>query len=242
MKSVLLDVSGVLRDNLQAIFESYRRVLGPAGWTLDVTPMQAYRLRGFARYNLLENFLEALFALSQEQVPLKTALKWPQRVGLCVQKHPLLDKTEWADKVKKDFRRMDSPYLQSVPVLPGSREALFRLAAKFKIAAVSNSGSSFNKAWLKAHGLDRFFSIFVGEQEVRRKKPHPDGILLACRHLYVIPEQTYFVGDSESDIMAAREARSRPLGVLTGTATREQLEGAGAENVFQNLLELSKTI
>lgn len=239
MKAVLLDVSGVLRDNLSAIYKSYTRVLEPAGWRIIASPKDAYRLRALARYNLLENTLEALHALSEEGLPLDEALLSPGRIDRAVGKHPLTGKEDWAKKVKSDFRRTDSAYLQSIPPLQGSREGLVRLSARYRLAAVSNSGSDFNKVWLGHHGFSRFFSVFIGEQEVARKKPHPDGLLLAAEKLFVPVDTCFYVGDAQSDMLAAKNAGAVPVGVLTGTADRNLLEKAGAALVFDNLFEAS---
>lgn len=245
--AVLLDVSGVLRDNKQAIWNSYLRVLKPAGFDLEGSALKAdahlaYRLRGISKYNLVENCIEALWALQQEGVTLADALSRPELIDVAVQKSPFSEKMVWALKVKADFRRTDEAYLASVPPLARSLEALEFLSEKFDLGVVSNSGSIFNKAWLDTHGFSRFFKVFVAEQEVRRKKPFPDGIELACGQLGVSCSRCYYVGDAQSDMLAANNAGSVPVGVLSGTATRKQLEEAGAHRVFEDLWEASQAL
>jgi len=245
MKAVLLDVSGVMRDNKAAMWDSYRRVLEPAGFDLAVLGADAesaYRLRGFQKYNLVENCIEALWALQQEGVILSEALGEPEKIDAAVSRHPFVEKAVWAQKVKADFRRTDSEYLASVPPIAHARAALTRLSARYALAVVSNSGTAFNKAWLDLHGFSRFFRAFVAEQDVPRKKPFPDGILLACRRLFVKPQQCYYVGDAQSDVAAALAAKAVPVGVLSGTATREQLEPAGAWRVFDDLWAATKVL
>lgn len=246
MKAVLLDVSGVLRDNRQAMWNSYARILKPAGFALDGTLQAdawgAYRLRGLTKYNLVENCIEALWALQQEGVALSDALRRPGLIDAAVSHHPFAAKKEWALKVKADFRRTDAAYLDSVPPVLHAKAALHRLSAKYRLAVVSNSGSLFNKAWLDAHGFSRFFRVFVAEQDVSRKKPFPDGILLASLRLFVRPQQCYYVGDAQSDMFAAMAAQAVPVGVLSGTGTREQLEQAGADFVFDDLWEASQRL
>ncbi len=247
MRAVLLDISGVLRDNRQAMWNSYLRVLKPAGFALDGGTLQAdawtaYRLRGLSKYNLVENCIEALWALQQDGVSLGEALRKPVLIDVAVSRHTFLEKKEWAQKVKADFRRTDAAYLDSVPPIAHARAALHRLSAKYALGVVSNSGSVFNKSWLDAHGVSRFFRTFVAEQDVQRKKPHPDGILLACNRLFVRPQQCYYVGDAQSDMLAALAANAVPIGVLSGTASQGQLEQAGAEMVFTDLWEASSRL
>lgn len=247
MKASLLDVSGVLRDNRQAIWESYLRVLKPAGFELDGEVLHAtvdlsYRLRGLEKYNLVENCIEAMLALLKENVSLKDALQKPATIDAAVTSHPFTAKKTWAAKVKTDFRRTDSEYLKNIQPLDGAREGLHLLSFKYRLGAVSNSGSKFNKAWLKYWGFSRFFSIFVGEQEVAQKKPNPGGIFLAAKKLFTQPTACYYVGDSQSDMIAANNAGAVPVGVLTGTSDRTLLKQAGAAYVFSNLYEASKKL
>ncbi|MBI2445445.1 HAD family hydrolase [Candidatus Micrarchaeota archaeon] len=244
-KAVLLDVSGVLRDNRRAMWDSYLRVLRQAGFDLDgvlgADAQSAYRLRGFSKYNLVENCIEALWALQQERVALADALAHPETIDAAVSRHSFSEKKTWAMKVKADFRRTDAAYLASVPPIPHAHDALQRLSASYELAVVSNSGSVFNKAWLDAHGFSRFFRTFVAEQDVLHKKPYPEGILLACRRLFFQPEQCYYVGDAQSDMAAALAAGAVPVGVLSGTATLEQLEQAGAWRVFDDVWQVAES-
>lgn len=246
MKAVLLDVSGVMRDNRQAMWQSYVRVLEAAGLDLDgvlqADALLAYRLRGLQAYNLVENCIEALWALQEDCVSLKEALAHPEKIAAAVARHPFAEKKEWAVKVKTDFRRTDSAYLQSVPPIPHAHAALQRLSARYKLGVVSNSGSVFNKAWLDLHGFSRFFRVFVAEQDVAHKKPDPDGILLACSLLFVRPEKCYYVGDAQSDMASANAAGARGVGVLSGTATRQQLQDAGAWRVCDDLWEVAHVV
>ncbi|MDP2717929.1 MAG: HAD-IA family hydrolase [Candidatus Micrarchaeota archaeon] len=242
MKAVLLDVSGVLRDNQAAMWACYQRVLKPAGFVLDGTQEEAYRLRGLAAYNLLENTVEALHALSKENVPLAEALSQPEKIPSAVTRHPLLDKKEWAQKLKTDFRRTDADHLSGIPPVARARQALARLSGRHKIGVVSNSGSAFNRAWMQHWRMDRFVSAWIGEENVTAKKPDPEGIQLCAKTLGVSSETAYFVGDSQTDMMAAQNAGVTGIGVLSGTATKAQLESAGAAATYQNLYEASHWI
>ncbi len=242
MKAVLLDVSGVLRDNQQAMWACYQRVLKPAGFVLDGTAQQAYRLRGFSEYNLLENTVEALWALNKENVPLVDGLKHPEKIASAIKRHPLPDKTKWAQKLKTDFRRTKPEYLAGIPPIPRAKKALSSMAKRFNIGVVSNSGSDFNRAWMRHWKMDRFVSAWVGEQDVTRKKPDPQGIVMCAEKLAIFPQTAYYVGDSQTDMMAAKSAGAVGIGVRSGTATNTQLEQAGATGVYDTLFEASENL
>ncbi len=60
---------------------------------------------------------------------------------------------------------------------------------------------------LEELGILDFFSALVGFEDVSLYKPHPDGINLALRRLEITPSEALMVGDSASDIGAAKAAR-----------------------------------
>ena len=55
-------------------------------------------------------------------------------------------------------------------------------------------------------GVASLFSVVIGFEDVSRHKPDPEGVQLALKRLGVLPEEALLVGDSASDINAAREA------------------------------------
>lgn len=52
-----------------------------------------------------------------------------------------------------------------------------------------------------------FAPFVVGKEDVRRGKPDPEGLLLACRRFGVAPGEAVFVGDAPSDRAAAAAVR-----------------------------------
>ena len=62
--------------------------------------------------------------------------------------------------------------------------------------------------------MRRFFKVVVGGDQVRRPKPDPAGIQVACERLGVPCDQAVYVGDSPLDLEAAR--RSSALAVAAG--------------------------
>ncbi len=71
--------------------------------------------------------------------------------------------------------------------------------------------------------LSEAFPVVIGMEDVRRFKPHPEGIRLAMRLLGASPENTLMIGDSFPDMEAGRAA-----GCWTCHATWGLPEGGGA--------------
>ena len=80
--------------------------------------------------------------------------------------------------------------------------------------------------------------VVVDGLQVRRAKPAPDLLLAAAQALGTRPEVCWCVGDSRWDARAATAARMVPVGVATGSATREELLADGARVVVDRLDEL----
>ena len=80
--------------------------------------------------------------------------------------------------------------------------------------------------------------VVVDGMQVSRAKPAPDLLLAAADALGMRPQVCWCVGDSQWDVRAATAARMIPVGVATGSATREDLLADGARVVVDRLDEL----
>lgn len=90
---------------------------------------------------------------------------------------------------------------------PGVREGLDYLAgAGYKLGCVTNKAAAFTEPLLKDMGIYDCFSIVVSGDTVPKKKPDPMPLLHACAFFGVDPQHALMVGDSMSDVKAARAA------------------------------------
>jgi len=80
-------------------------------------------------------------------------------------------------------------------------------------ACVTNSPTAFTVDVLTLLGLRPHFAALACADEVTHPKPAPDLLLLAARRLGVTPENCVMVGDSRFDVMAARAAGIRMVGL-----------------------------
>ncbi len=81
----------------------------------------------------------------------------------------------------------------------------------------------------------------VGEQRDIRRKPAPDSILSAMAQLNARPSRTVYIGDSEVDIMAARNAGIDCISVTYGFRTRAELISSGGM-IFANSAQEIKSL
>lgn len=92
-------------------------------------------------------------------------------------------------------------------LFPGVREGLTYLSrAGYPLACVTNKAAQFTEPLLGALGVRAFFTFVVSGDTLPEKKPHPAPLLYAAQQLGVRPEEALMVGDSISDVRAARAA------------------------------------
>ena len=74
-------------------------------------------------------------------------------------------------------------YRRELPLLPGAREAVERLAARVPLALASSSNREVIDLVLERMGVTDRFVATVSSEEVERGKPAPDVYLEALRRL-----------------------------------------------------------
>jgi HAD superfamily hydrolase (TIGR01509 family) len=124
--------------------------------------------------------------------------------------------------------------------LPGARELLAYLSKIEVPWAVATSGRLESAGpTLKILNIDNEVPVITRDQ-VQHAKPDPDLFLAAAERLGVEISQSFVVGDSVWDLLAARRARALGIGLLSGGYGREELERAGAYRVYQDPADLLK--
>jgi len=124
-------------------------------------------------------------------------------------------------------------------VYPGVRETLATLqAAGAGLAVVTNKFEHLARQVLEALELSAFFPVVLGGDSLPERKPSAAPLLEACFRLAAAPEATLMVGDSRTDIAAARAAKISVLCVPYGYNHGEPIEAAGADGIIPDLSAL----
>ena len=111
-------------------------------------------------------------------------------------------------------------------LIPGVTEMLADLRTRYRLALITTRGRAAVEHFLRTTGLDGMFDLVITADDVRRLKPHPEPLLKAMQELDLTPEQCVMVGDTRMDIMAARAAGMRSVGVLCGFGSQRDLDAA----------------
>lgn len=81
-------------------------------------------------------------------------------------------------------------------------------------------------------------TLAVGAKEGVPSKPNPEMVISAMREIGAEKEECIFVGDSDTDILTAKNAGLKSVGVLWGFRNREILEKTQADFVISSPEEI----
>ena len=124
---------------------------------------------------------------------------------------------------------------QAVRPLPGAIALLRQLGeAGFPWAIATSGRMETARPALEMLQVDFARATIITRDAVRYAKPNPDLFLAAAEALGVPIEQSFVVGDSVWDLLAATRARALGVGVLSGGYGEDELVRAGAFRVFDD--------
>ena len=122
--------------------------------------------------------------------------------------------------------------LDTTQPYPGIMQLLEQLKAEGKnIAVVSNKFYAATRE-LCRHFFGDLVPVAIGEREDIRKKPAPDTVIEALRELGVDKEGAVYIGDSDVDIMTAKNSSMPCVSVLWGFRDKEFLLEHGATTLI----------
>lgn len=131
---------------------------------------------------------------------------------------------------------------RSAMLFPHVKESMAELCKRGKRLTIATSrGRESLLPMIERFDIAPYISYIVAEEDVEKKKPHPDMVLRTLDDLRLRPEQVLVVGDTVFDIAMGQGARCRTCGVTYGNQSRSQLEKQKPDLIidsFQQLVEL----
>lgn len=126
---------------------------------------------------------------------------------------------------------------------PGVRAGLEYLSrAGFHLGCVTNKAKRFTEPLLQYLGVRDFFGIVVSGDCLPQRKPDPAPLLHVARHFGVPPTDALMLGDSVSDVKAARAAGFPIICVSYGYNHGQDIRSAQPDAVIDSLAELSRLL
>jgi|GEM_PF-225012 len=140
------------------------------------------------------------------------------------------------------MRHWPAALQEVVGVIPGCTDSLDRLRRSgIRLALVTGSGGE-SFPVLRAAGLLDLFEVIVTGNDVRARKPDPEGIRLCLDKLGLAAKETVYVGDSCIDVAASHAAGALSVSVLTGAGDCATLCVAGTDRILTSMAQLPEVL
>ena len=125
----------------------------------------------------------------------------------------------------------------------GVPEAMeFLKSTGVKIGCVTNKASEFTLPLLKDLGISDYFETILCGDMVERKKPDPLPLIMSAEKLGVSPQASLMIGDSMSDVNAARAAKFSIICMSYGYNHGEDIRDYDPDAVIDTMTEIKDLI
>jgi HAD superfamily hydrolase (TIGR01509 family) len=207
VRAVLLDVDGTLVDSNDAHAAAWVAAIASQGY--DVSPADVRDAIGKGGDKLLCE----LVGVSDES---------PEGEAISRERMAI-------------FAKQHLPRLRAIP---GARQLVERiLGAGLRVAVASSAKEDELDGLLRIAGVEDLIPHRTSSDDAEHSKPDPDIVHAALRTLGVDAESAVLVGDTPYDVIAARTAGVRAIGVRSGGWSRRDL--AGAVEVYRDVEDLA---
>lgn len=146
------------------------------------------------------------------------------------------------ETVSRVFESYKSEYDADPTYLVAPYDGIFEmidalLASDIRVAVLSNKPDFATRGIVKHFFGDKIMPA-RGAVDGVALKPAPDSLFSMMAEMNLTPEECVFIGDSESDVLLAKNASVRMVAVNWGFRTEQQLRDVGAETVVSSPSEL----
>ena len=136
-------------------------------------------------------------------------------------------------------REVEERYRADLPWIPGAREAVLRIAARWPLGLATSSNREIIDLVLEVGDLGREFQATVSSEEVAAGKPAPDVYLEATRRLGTSPDRAAAIEDSTNGLLSASAAGMRVIAVPNAAFPPAPRGLAVADAVLDSIEELT---
>ncbi|PEQ13935.1 haloacid dehalogenase [Novosphingobium sp. PC22D] len=212
MKLAVFDCDGTLIDGQASICEAMEAAFAGAGLT----------------------------APSRAEVRRAVGLSLPQAIARLLPEADEAARGALVDAYKDAFRAARADGRLSQPLFPGIAEVLHALkAAGWTLGVATGMSDRGLTHCLAGNGIAELF-VTLQTADRHPSKPHPAMLEQALFEAGAAPDEAVMIGDTAYDMIMARDARVRAIGVDWGYHHPEELREAGAEFVAETPEDLAR--
>ncbi len=110
--------------------------------------------------------------------------------------------------------------------------------AGYTLGCVTNKAGEFTLPILRDLSIYEYFEVIICGDDTARKKPDPLPLLTAAERLSIDPQKSLMIGDSQSDVKAARAAGFQIVCMSYGYNHGEDIRSFNPDAVLDSFAEL----
>jgi len=146
-------------------------------------------------------------------------------------------------EVSEDYYKFYGDNHSMADIYPGLKEILVELKNNnYPIGIFTGKGRDSSMITLTKLGIDKYFDLIVTGDDVENSKPSPEGILKFVDKFNLEKQKVLMIGDSVSDVKAAREAGVKIASVLWDSYGEEEVKTLQSDYYFHSVGELNHFI
>ena len=207
-EAVIFDWDGTLAETTSAVVDSFHKVLDPL-------PIK-----------VSEGLLEKRTGTSAKEIFLEIL----QTSGLRFDEEPVRNLVE--KRIEAELELSNQARLTA-----GALELLEALEGKVKLGLASMNNKAVIDNLLAVCELKGFFDVVLSADDVLKPKPNPAILLKCASKLQLQPEHCVVLEDSVLGVRAAKAAQMRCVAVLSGAASKSELEQEHPDLMVASLKE-----
>ncbi len=134
---------------------------------------------------------------------------------------------------KECYRKIST---QKTSLLSSAREAVV-LANEFaSLGIVTTKTGKYSQVLMEYFELMHYFQVLIGREHVTNPKPDAEPILKALESFKTNTEEIWMIGDTKMDLISAKAAGIKSIGVLSGYDKKDALK-AHTDVIFDDVYE-----
>jgi HAD superfamily hydrolase (TIGR01549 family) len=143
------------------------------------------------------------------------------------------------EKAREEYYKYYSDNHFMADIYPGIKEILDELKANEVLLSIyTGKGKEAATITLKKLNIYKYFDLIITGDEVKEHKPSPEGIEIFLDKFNLKKDEVIMIGDSPSDINAARSAGVKVASVLWDSLSKNKVLKMDSDFVFHTVEEL----
>ena len=147
------------------------------------------------------------------------------------------------DRIDEALNEVEVSSVASVELKPGAVGLLAYIRGSgIKIGVATRSCVEYARRSIEASRLTEYFDVVLARDEVEFPKPDPRHLLQVLDELGVSPQDSVFIGDTETDQRTARAAGIPFIGIPSNETWRKRMERKEGSVLVSSLSEITEMI